>query len=206
MYKLSKLIITVIAIVSILCCVPVASAVDATEPPTEPTEATSEQATQEIKIPMMSTGPKALYFKPNANWSNSNARFAIRFTSSSGGEVWVSMNALGNGYYKAYVPSGNYESFIFLRMDPSTDVNSWSTKWNYSQSLTFPENGLNCFTVTESDWNEATGTWSIYSDPEELPEEPSEQEDNHDAICCILLAIGILAGCMIAQGLSFWKW
>lgn len=54
MYKLSKLIITVIAIVSILCCVPVASAVDATEPPTEPTEATSEQATQEIKIPMMS--------------------------------------------------------------------------------------------------------------------------------------------------------
>ena len=203
MYKLSKLIITVIAIVSILCCVPVASALDATEA-TELTEAT-EQATQEIRIPIMSTGPKALYFKPNANWSNSNARFAIRFTSASG-EVWVSMNALGNGYYKAYVPSGNYESFIFLRMDPSTEVNSWNTKWNYSQALTFPENGLNCFTVTESDWNEATGTWSIYSDPEELPEEPSELEDYHYAICCILLAIGVPAGCMIAQGFSFWKW
>ena len=203
MYKLSKLIITLIAIVSILCCVPVASAVDATEP-TETTEATSEQATQEIMIPIMSTGPKALYFKPNSNWSMSNARFAMRFNGDS--EVWVSMIDLGNGYYKAYVPSGNYESFIFLRMDPSTDVNSWSTKWNYSQTLTFPENGLNCFTITEKDWDEATGTWSIYSDPEELPEEPTEQEDNHYAICCILLAIGIPAGCMIAQGFSFWKW
>lgn len=42
--------------------------------------------------------------------------------------------------------------------------------------------------------------------PTEPKEATSEQEDNHIAICCILLAIGIPAGCMIAQGFSFWKW
>lgn len=131
---------------------------------------TSEQTTEELKS-ITSTAPKPLYLKPNANWLLSNARFAIRFTSSSGGEVWVSMSSLGNGYYKAYIPSGNYESFIFLRMDPSTEVNSWTTKWNYSQTLTFPADGLNCFTLTEKELNDAVGVWSTYSDIEQSTEE-----------------------------------
>lgn len=41
---------------------------------------------------------------------------------------------------------------------------------------------------------------------EQATEAPAEQLDNHNAICCILLAIGIPSGCMIAQGFSFWKW
>jgi hypothetical protein len=42
---------------------------------------------------------------------------------------------------------------------------------------------------------------------EQATEHPAEQEeDNHNVICCILLAIGVPSGCLIAQGFSFWKW
>ena len=143
-------------------------------------EAPSDSATEEIIETLTSTAPSVLYLKPNSNWSLSNARFAMRFTGDS--EVWVSMIDLGNGYYKAYVPSGDYESFIFLRMDPSTEVNSWTTKWNYSQELTYPTDGSNCFTVTEKEWNDATGVWSTYSETELPTEEISDpiKTDNQE--------------------------
>lgn len=152
-----------------------------TDMPTDmPTEVPSDSATEGNKLLITSTSPKVLYFKPNSNWSLSNARFAMRFNGDI--EVWVSMIDLGNGYYKTYVPSGDYDTFIFLRMDSSTEVNSWTTKWNYSQTLTFPENGLNCFTVTEKEWNDATGSWSIYSDSEQPTEEISDpiKTDNQE--------------------------
>ncbi|MEE1155531.1 MAG: hypothetical protein UH241_10300 [Acutalibacteraceae bacterium] len=175
-----KKITTVVLIAA--CCLCSVVSVGADEVPTETatevftevptdisTEAPSDSATEEIIETLTSTAPSVLYLKPNSNWSLSNARFAMRFTGDS--EVWVSMIDLGNGYYKAYVPSGYYESFIFLRMDPSTEVNSWTTKWNYSQELTFPTDGLNCFTVTEKEWNDSTGTWSTYSETEQPTEE-----------------------------------
>lgn len=177
-----KKITTVILIT--VCCLCSVVSVAADEVPTEtttevftgaptefPTEIPSDSATEEIMIPITSSAPRALYLKPNANWLMSNARFAMRFNGDS--EVWVSMIDLGNGYYKAYIPSGNYESFIFLRMDPSTEVNSWTTKWNYSKELTFPDDGLNCFTLTEKEWNDVVGVWSTYSDTEQ-PTDPIE--------------------------------
>lgn len=41
---------------------------------------------------------------------------------------------------------------------------------------------------------------------EQATESVTVQAIEHEAICCILLAIGIPSGCMIAQGFSFWKW
>ena len=140
---------------------------------------TPEPTTEELKS-ITSTAPSVLYLKPNANWLLSNARFAMRFNGDS--EVWVSMTDLGNGYYKAFVPSGDYDTFIFLRMDPSTNVNSWTTKWNYSQSLTFPADGSNCFTVTEKECNDAVGVWSTYSDTEEPTEDTTDSDTKENGI------------------------
>ncbi len=33
-----------------------------------------------------------------------------------------------------------------------------------------------------------------------------QQSDDHNALCALCFAISIPAGCMLAQGFSFWKW
>lgn len=49
-----------------------------------------------------------------------------------------------------------------------------------------------------------TATEQITEAASELATE--QQSDNHNAICCLMLAIGIPSGCLIGQGFSFWKW
>lgn len=57
---------------------------------------------------------------------------------------------------------------------------------------------------------EPTGTATEHP-TEQITEAASElateqQSDDHNAICALCFAIGIPAGCMLAQGFSFWKW
>lgn len=61
--------------------------------------------------------------------------------------------------------------------------------------------------VSATDTTEPTDpTEATEQATEPVTEAPEEQTYNHNAICCILLAIGIPAGCLIGQGFSFWKW
>lgn len=56
--------------------------------------------------------------------------------------------------------------------------------------------------VSAIDTTEPTGTAS-----EPATKAPAEQqEDNNYPIFALLFAIGVPTGCLLAQGLSFWKW
>ena len=105
---------------------------------------------------------KVVYLKPNSNWTQSNARFAIYVWGGTAGEKWVSMTAVGDGTYEAHLPEG-YDygcNIIFCRMNPSTTANNWNNKWNQTSDLKTPTNGNNLYTVKAGTWDKGGGTWS----------------------------------------------
>ena len=105
---------------------------------------------------------KTLYLKPNANWKQSNARFAAYFFG--GKEKWVSMtDADKDGIYEVNIPEG-YDygcNVIFCRMNPNTTANNWNNKWNQTSDLKAPTDGKNLYTVKEGTWDKGGGTWSV---------------------------------------------
>lgn len=106
---------------------------------------------------------KVVYLKPNSNWTQSNARFAIYVWGGTTGEKWVSMTDCGDGTYEAFLPEG-YDygcNIIFTRMNPSTTANNWNNKWNQTEDLKTPTDGKNMYTVTEGTWDIGGGTWSV---------------------------------------------
>ena len=106
---------------------------------------------------------KVVYLKPNANWKQSNARFAIYVWGGTAGEKWVSMTSVGNGIYEAHLPEG-YDygcNIIFCRMNPSGSANNWNNKWNQTSDLKTPTDGKNLYTVNEGTWDKGGGAWSV---------------------------------------------
>jgi hypothetical protein len=99
-----------------------------------------------------------IYFDPNNNWDK-DARFAMYLSGGSSAATWVSMTSAGNGLYKAELPEGNFTKVTFVRMNPNKLQNVWENQYNKSASQTIPTNGKNCFTMTEGQWSNATGTW-----------------------------------------------
>ena len=107
---------------------------------------------------------KVIYLKPNSNWTQSNARFAIYVWGGTAGEKWVSMTASDTeGVYQAYLPEG-YDygcNIIFCRMNPSTTANNWNNKWNQTSDLKTPTDGKNMYTVKAGTWDKGGGSWSV---------------------------------------------
>ena len=107
---------------------------------------------------------KVIYLKPNNNWTQSNARFAIYVWGGTAGEKWVSMTASDTaGVYQAYLPEG-YDygcNIIFCRMNPSTTANNWNNKWNQTSDLKTPTDGKNMYTVKAGTWDKGGGSWSV---------------------------------------------
>ena len=107
---------------------------------------------------------KVIYLKPNSNWTESNARFAIYVWGGTAGEKWVSMTASDTaGVYQAYLPEG-YDygcNIIFCRMNPSTTANNWNNKWNQTSDLKTPTDGKNMYTVKAGTWDRGGGSWSV---------------------------------------------
>ena len=98
-----------------------------------------------------------LYFKPNSNWTQANARFAVYCWNDSG-NVWVDLtDSNGDGIYEVIVPEG-YTNIIFCRMNPSTTANNWNNKWTQTADLKVPTNGNNLYTITAGSWE--AGSWS----------------------------------------------
>ncbi len=125
------------------------------------------------------TGGEVLYLKPNSNWTQANARFAIYVFGS--GNAWASMEKCprDSGYYKVTVPTGSWTNVIFCRMNPSTTTNNWDNKWNQSGDLVY-DGTKNLFTVASGSWDGATTTWSAWSEtpePTETPVDPDPSED-----------------------------
>ena len=117
-------------------------------------------------------GDTTVYLKPNKNWLNDGARFAIYYYSDSA-NGWTDMSdADSDGYYEGTVPAG-YTSVIFCRMNPAATENDWANKWNQTDDLPLPTDGGNCYTVAEETWDKGGGTWSKYptapTDPTPTP-------------------------------------
>lgn len=108
------------------------------------------------------TGGTKLYFKPNSNWKQANARFAAYFFG--GGETWRDMTEVETGVYEVESPTGTYTKVIFCRMNPATTANNWDNKWNQTSDLTY-DGTKNCYTLAEGSWDYGSGSWSIYTIP-----------------------------------------
>ena len=101
-----------------------------------------------------------LYLKPNSNWTQANARFAAYFFGN--GDEWVSMtDSNGDGIYECTSPNKSYTNVIFCRMNPSSTTNSWDTKWDQTNDLTYDGN-KNLYTVAAGAWSKGSGSWSYF--------------------------------------------
>lgn len=105
-----------------------------------------------------------IYFKPNADWKNDNARFAAYVWIPGGETKWYSMSdGNGDGIYSAEIDI-KYTMVIFCRMDPNNTTNNWDTEWNQTGDLTIPQDGNNYYDKSnDTSWNGGTsGTWKKY--------------------------------------------
>ena len=107
-----------------------------------------------------------LYLTPNANWKQSNARFAAYFFDN--GETWVGMTKVAGetDLYEVTIPTDKkYPKVIFCRMNPGASANNWNNKWNQTDDLVIPTDGKNHYTVKAGTWDKGGGTWSIWPVP-----------------------------------------
>ena len=97
-----------------------------------------------------------LYLKPNSNWTQADAWFAVYYWND-GSNGWVKMTDSDNdGIYEAIMTS-DFTNVIFCRMNPASSETDWSNKWD--QTVDLKPTG-NLFTINDGAWNEATGNWT----------------------------------------------
>lgn len=118
-------------------------------------------------IAMKADASSYILLKPNSNWTQSSAWFAIHTWEPA---TWYKMEkAAGTtGYY--YIAKSNVKtSLLFVRMasdatnsDMNWDSNSSSKRWNQTKDLTKPTNTNNLITLA-SGWDGIGGTWSTIS-------------------------------------------
>ena len=110
-----------------------------------------------------------VYLKPNSNWTQSNAWFAVYLCNGTAGTKWIKMTkTTGTDYYGAELPAGydatKYKNIIFVRMDSGKTALDWASKWNQSGDLPFSNvvNGKNCCSINSGQWDCGTNV-SWYS-------------------------------------------
>lgn len=109
--------------------------------------------------------PATLYLQPGTNWKSNNTWFAAYFFGN--GEKWVKMTDTDNdGLYEVAVPAG-YPNVIFCRMNPASSALGWGSKWDQTVDIVIPTNGNDLYTIPNTAWNNATGSWSKYIPPQQ---------------------------------------
>lgn len=119
-------------------------------------------AWQEVKEVDAASGT-TIYFKPNSNWSQANAKFDAWTWGGSSEGSWVDFtDSNGDGIYEALLATGRTGMKI-VRRGPSQTSHSWDDgqKWNETGDLTIPTNGDNLWTQASEVWD-GTGSWSEY--------------------------------------------
>lgn len=140
------------------------------------TTETTESSSPELPIQY------SLYFVPDKLWKEANARFsAYIYSEKQGVEMWVSaVETETEGVYKFDIPEGYWDHIIFCRMTPDKLDNKWENKWNQTEVYKIPADGINCFTITDDEWELCKGEWSVYkgdgvTEPT-VPTQPTEPE------------------------------
>ena len=107
------------------------------------------------------SGGEQLYLKPNSNWVQANARFAMYvFNNSTNTNQWVDMkDSNGDGVYEVTVPSGSWTNVIFCRMNPGAATNDWSNKWNQTGDLVY-DGTKDMYAMNAGSWDQ--GAWGTY--------------------------------------------
>lgn len=100
--------------------------------------------------------PTPVILKPNDQWKQANARYAIYYWGDGDTNGWVEMTDLGcsGEYFTAEVPE-SYLDFKFVRLDPDGKTDAaknnglhWDYKWNETNNLTAPAADKNMYDMT----------------------------------------------------------
>ena len=98
-----------------------------------------------------------IYFRPNSQWKEANARFAAYFYNGSKNE-WKELTKNGD-IYSCEKPTNNYTHVIFVRLNPEGNEDSqknnglhWDYKWNQTINLKLPVGGENFYSLEEDVW------------------------------------------------------
>lgn len=127
-----------------------------------------------------------VYLKPNANWLEAGARFAVYFFEDPA-NIWVDMvQDEESGVFKCAVPEG-YSNMIFCRMNPGTVDNNWDNKWSQTADLKVPVDDNVCFVLTDGSWTE--GGWTTYPPVIVEPENPGTGGDEPSASCRLIVKV-----------------
>lgn len=102
------------------------------------------------------------YFKPNSNWTQSNAKFSGYFWNGSGNK-WAELTDTDkDGIYECNLGEWVPTSVIFLRKDPNGFVyNNW-TCWNRIGNITVPS-GKNFYTMASGVWSQQIESGNGYT-------------------------------------------
>lgn len=127
------------------------------------------------------TGGTTFYLKPNSNWAQGGAWFAMYGCNGSSTPAWFKMEPVpgDTGVYQATFPAGqSHANVIFTRMNSTATALDWSSKWDQSVDLVW-DGTNNCWGPNAGEWNNAAGTWSTYTPPVVIPEYSVTFNDGH---------------------------
>lgn len=91
-----------------------------------------------------------VYLKTTSAWREANARFACYLWNSSG-NIWVNMTNVGEGIYKAEIPTG-YSNIIFARFNPNDSTNNFDVDWGQTSDLIVQTDGKNMYVLNSNSW------------------------------------------------------
>lgn len=127
---------------------------------------TSIVSTSAAEVELAETGaiftPGSRIFLNAELWKPGEVRLAAYFCNGEAGDQWYSMFNYSGDVYYADVPSGNYTTVIFCRMNKDQSTNDWKNCYNQTVDLA-PVDGMNCFKAWFVENQNSNGEWSLLS-------------------------------------------
>lgn len=111
------------------------------------------------------------YLNDGGLWSGDKAKLAAYVWDDNGNKKWLEVSKTDyDNYYSFALDNNQWKQVIFVRYDPSKNLNDFPTKdwngyvWNKTSDITIDYNN-NCYVITSSPNNEgsSTGYWTSYT-------------------------------------------
>ena len=106
---------------------------------------------------------KRIFLIPNSNWTQSDAKFAVKYTGHDGEySDYMTELTCESGHWYVDIPA-LYSDIQFCRMNPESTRDD-DGLWNYSSTLRLSASN-NCYTIASGAWSDAGTTGSSYAVP-----------------------------------------
>lgn len=111
------------------------------------------------------------YLNDGGLWSGDKAKLAAYVWDDKGNKKWLEVSKTDyDNYYSFALDNNQWKQVIFVRYDPSKNLNDFPTKdwngyvWNKTSDITIDYNN-NCYVITSSPNNggSSTGYWTSYT-------------------------------------------